>query len=107
MAVASLGIVSDRGLVTGSWEWVPHGCSVWYQRVGDTATHFNTKARADANNDGHYTAVCYSGTGYGFSFLKRPKSPSKSGPLFSPMSIWILGLYLDWCGKKATLKIRV
>ena len=31
-----------------------------------------------------------------FSFPKRPKSPSKSGPLFSPPELWILGFDLGF-----------
>lgn len=40
-------------LVTGSWAYVPPGCSV--QSGGDWAAHFNS---GTGNNDGSYTPVC-------------------------------------------------
>jgi len=47
-------------LVTGSWRWVPPGCSVQSHftrgQNGDWAAHFN---RGSGNNDGGYSKVCH------------------------------------------------
>jgi len=47
-------------LVTGSWGWVPPGCSVQSHRthghVGDFAAHYNR--HPGGQNDGGYTPVC-------------------------------------------------
>jgi len=47
-------------LVTGSWRWVPPGCSVQshftHGQNGDWAAHFN---RGRGNNDGGYSKVCH------------------------------------------------
>ena len=41
-------------LVSGSWSWVPPGCSA--KTTGDYAAHFN--ANSGGNNDGSYSPIC-------------------------------------------------
>ena len=50
-----------EGLLTGSWNHVPSGCS--YQAIGDGALHFNRKPVSDAVNfvDGTFKMVCRQG----------------------------------------------
>ena len=45
-------VTAKRTMQTGSWHWVPSGCSV--QSGGDFAAHWNT---AGGKNDGSYTGV--------------------------------------------------
>ena len=45
-------VTAKRTMQTGSWHWVPPGCSV--QSGGDFAAHWNT---AGGKNDGSYTGV--------------------------------------------------
>lgn len=60
------------GLVTGSWGWVPPGCSVQadftHGRAGDFAAHYN--GNGNGNNDGGYTPVCFGIQSGAASFLQ-------------------------------------